>query len=297
MGGQRIAVVGVGAIGGAVAADLADLERHDVTLCTRTRFDRLEVVHPRGTSVAEARVVTDPSSVAAVDWVLLATKAHQSPGARPWLDALCDERTTVAVLQNGADHIERIRPLVAPAVRVLATVVRLPAEKTAPGRVQQGRDGSLFVPDNAAGRTFAALFEGSRIEVAPREDFHAQVWWKLLSNSALGGICALTLRPNGAVAEPGLRGLAIAVMREVVLVARAEGAPLPDDAPEEVLARIVHGAPEHWSSIAVDRREGRPMEWRARNGIVCERARLHGIATPLNDAVTTLLEAADAGAA
>ena len=59
---RRIAVVGVGAIGGSVAADLADLGRHQVALCVRTRFACLEVAHPAGTSRADARIVSDPEA-------------------------------------------------------------------------------------------------------------------------------------------------------------------------------------------------------------------------------------------
>jgi 2-dehydropantoate 2-reductase len=87
--GKSIAIVGVGAIGGSVAADLADLGRHDVTLCTRTPFDRLVVEHPSGTSSPETRILSRPEDAQQADWVLLATKAYQSEEARPWLDALC----------------------------------------------------------------------------------------------------------------------------------------------------------------------------------------------------------------
>ena len=34
-----IAAVGVGAVGGAIAADLAEVERQEVQLCTRTPID------------------------------------------------------------------------------------------------------------------------------------------------------------------------------------------------------------------------------------------------------------------
>lgn len=34
-----IAAVGIGAVGGAIAADLADVERQEVQLCTRTPID------------------------------------------------------------------------------------------------------------------------------------------------------------------------------------------------------------------------------------------------------------------
>ncbi|MDJ0849324.1 MAG: 2-dehydropantoate 2-reductase [Myxococcota bacterium] len=290
---QRIAVVGVGAIGGAVAADLADLGRHEVVLCTRTPFAQLVVRHPAGVSKANARVLAEPAEASPVDWVLLATKAYQSEDARPWLDALCGPETRVAVLQNGVDHVERIAPLVPGAASVLPVVVQLPAEKTGPGEVEQANHGVLFVPDEGVGQAFAALFAGARARVKPTAEFAMQAWWKLLMNAALGGVCALAIRENGAVEEPALRELTLALMREILPVARAEGAAVPDDAPEKALRMVLGAAGDHWSSITIDRREGRPMEWRVRNEVVGRVARRHGIATPLNDAITALLAAAD----
>ena len=292
----RIGVIGPGAIGGAVAADLADVSRHALTLCARTPFARLTVRHPTGTSTVE-RIVTDPREVGLVDWVLLATKAHQTASAQPWLEALCGPDTRVAVLQNGVDHVERVAPLVGDAERVVPVVIQLPAEKTGPGCVVQSRDGLLFVPDHATGRAFSALFEGARTRVVPTADFLTQAWWKLAMNAALGGLCALVLRENAVAADPELRALVLACMREVVAVGNAAGAKLPDDAPEQSLERVLGAASDHWSSITVDRREGRAMEWEARNAVVGRIGRRHGVPTPLNDMLTALLRAADGGRA
>ncbi len=293
--GARIAVVGVGAIGGALAADLADLGRHELTLCARTPFDALEVRHPSGLSKVRAPVITRPVAIAEpADWVLLAVKAHMSVAATPWFAPLVGCNTRVAILQNGVGHVERLASLGLEASRLLPVVIHLPAERTAPGRIEQSRAGMLLVPDDALGRAFASLFERGRTTVRPTSDFLTQAWWKLVSNAALGGVCALALRENGVAKEPGVRELVLALMREVVAVGRAEGANLPDDAAEKALERMLGGAPDHWSSITVDRREGRPMEWEARNAIVGVLGRRHGIATPLNDAITAMLRAADA---
>jgi 2-dehydropantoate 2-reductase len=294
---SRLAIVGVGAIGGSVAADLADLKRDELLLCTRTPFDSLVVEHPQGRTEVRGRLVASPSDAMPVDWVLLTTKAHQSAAAGPWLDALCGAETVVAVLQNGVDHTARITPLVRPATPVLPVVVQLPAEKIAAGHVVQSRNGLLFVPDDTHGRRFATLFDGARTSVRPTADFVSQAWWKLISNAALGGVCALAQRENAIARDPAVRELVIRLMREVVLVGRAEGASLPDDAPEKVLDRVLEAAADHWSSISVDRREGRTMEWEVRNAVVGRLGRIHGVATPWNDAITAMLRAASGGSA
>lgn len=290
---ERIAIVGLGAIGGAVAADLADLARHDLFACVRSGFDELVVAHPAGVSRNALAQVTSPRDARPAAWVLLATKAYQCADSKPWLDALCGPGTRVAVLQNGVDHVERVAPLLPSGTAVVPVVIQLAAEKTAPGRVTQDNDGWLIVPDDADGRAFAALFEGARAKVEPRADFVSQKWWKLIGNAALGAVTALSVRPGNITNEPDVEALALGLMREVVAVGRADGAKLPDDAPERVLAGVRGAAPNHWPSIALDRREGRPLEWDVRNAVVGRIGRRHGIPTPLNDAVTALLRTAD----
>jgi 2-dehydropantoate 2-reductase len=169
----------------------------------------------------------------------------------------------------------------------------VPAEKKSPGHVEQSHPGLLLVPDDDTGRAFANLFRGGRTRVNPTAEFTTQAWWKLLSNAALGGVCALAIRNIGIVADPALRELVLASMREVLEVGRAAGAKLPDDAPEKALDLVLRGASDHWPSIALDRREGRPMEWQVRNEVVCRYGRRHAISTPLNDVITALLKAAD----
>ncbi len=287
-----IAMVGAGAIGGAVAAGLGDAGQ-SVTLCVRTPFHKLQRELDENINVYNHPVVTDPAKASPVDWLLMCTKAHQTEGALPWFERLLGSKTRVAVLQNGVDHLERLRPLVGKRP-IVPAIIMLPAAASAPGRVRQGRAGTLTVPDCEHGRAFAELFSDSEaVKVELTDDFLSVAWAKLVHNAAGGAICALTLRENGVVAETFLRELVVALMREVMAVGRAEGAKLSDDLPEVIIAQHANELRDHWTSIAVDRREGRRMEWEARNAVVGRIGRRHDIPTPLNDALTALLEAVD----
>lgn len=299
MSGSSIAVVGVGAIGGVAAAALGDLGRHEIVLCVRTLFDSLEVEHPGGKSWVDAAILDDPATAEPVDWVLIATKAHQTPDASPWLRALTAEgKTRWAFLQNGVDQVERgtdlaggdAGPALSPA-GVVPVIVNLPASSTAPGTIVQSLNGMLTSPDDEDGRAFADLFEGSRISVRARPDFMTIAWRKLLMNASLGGVCAFISGSDAAVSDGPLRQFVLDLMLEAVPVARAEGAEIGNEDCERILEGVLQAAPDHWSSIAVDRREGRPMEWEARNAVIGHRGRAHGIPTPMNDALTDLLRA------
>ncbi|PVM93257.1 2-dehydropantoate 2-reductase [Caulobacter endophyticus] len=285
---MRIAVIGPGAVGGTLAAWLA--LAHDVTLCARTAFDRLEVETPEQALVASPAVLTDPAAAAPVDWVLVTTKTYDAAGAAAWLAGLVGPDTRVAVLQNGVEHVERFSPYL-PADRITPAVVDIPAERTAPGVIRQRRMGWIKVPAGQAGDAFVALFAHTPIEVATTDDFTTVAWSKLALNCA-GAVNALTLKPAGVAHRDDIAAIMKDLVAECVAVGRAEGASLSDDLPQQVVAGYRAGPADGINSLHADRLAGRPMEIDARNGVIIRKGAAHGIATPVNALVVALLEAA-----
>ena len=104
----RIAVVGVGAIGGVTAA-LLQQAGHELLLCTRRPMSGLSVEMPDGVVNVAATFVSDPDQAAEVDWVIVATKAYDVASAAKWLERLCAKGVPIAVLQNGVDALPNMR--------------------------------------------------------------------------------------------------------------------------------------------------------------------------------------------
>jgi hypothetical protein len=77
----RIAIVGVGAIGAVIAALLQSLEQHELILCTRRPLPHLNVETPEGGININYTNATAPSQAELVDWVIVATKTYDAPGA------------------------------------------------------------------------------------------------------------------------------------------------------------------------------------------------------------------------
>jgi 2-dehydropantoate 2-reductase len=290
----RVAVVGVGAIGAAVAAAVGAAGGHELLLCARRPLDEVVVELPDGSAVTlDGPLLTDPGAIdAPADWVLLAVKAHQTDGAARWLSSLCGPETTVAVLQNGIDHAERVGPLVGDA-RVLPVVNWCPVEPVAPGRVRQRDVLRLAVPDGAAGEGLAALL-GDRAEVAVGGDFEVEAWRKLCAN-AVSGVMALAGRPAEIFALDDVREIARALAHECAAVARAEGVELTTADADGVIAWLEALPSDAGSSILTDRRAGRALEWEARNGVIGRLGRRRGVPTPVSDTVSALLHAASDG--
>lgn len=291
----RIAIIGAGAIGGVIAALLQQAGRHELTLCVRRPLASLTVETPDGEVHVEATVATDPASVSAVDWIIVATKAYDAPGAAKWFDRLRaagNPETTgapVAVLQNGVEHRERFAPYVPPD-SILPVVVNCPAERQKPELVRQRGLMHLTAPDNDLGQSFAALFAGTPADVTAVHDFTSVAWRKLCHNAA-GVLSALLLQPAGVMRNEAVGETALQIVRECAAVGRAEGAHLDDDVAEAVL-RAYRAAPvDGVNSLHADCAAGRPMEIDARNGVIVRLGKKHGIPTPCNQMAVALLEA------
>lgn len=283
----RVAVVGVGAIGGVVAALLQSAGHHEITLCTRRPIERLTVKSAEGDTAVYARNMTDPALAEAVDWVLVATKAYDAQGAAAWFQTLANDKTPVAILQNGVEHRERFAEYVSPEV-IVPVVVDCPVERQSDGTVIQRGPMQMKVESNRLGNDFARLFAGTKAEIVLTDDFVTAAWRKLCLNAA-GVIPALTMQPAGVLRDEALGKVALDIVAECVAVGRAEGAQLEDTMGQQVLDAYRAQPLDSINSILADRMAGRPTEIDARNGVIVRKGEKHGIHTPANRMAAALL--------
>ncbi|GAA4510143.1 oxidoreductase [Actinoallomurus oryzae] len=288
-----IAVVGPGAIGTTVTAALHEAGRTPM-ICGRTAREHLELHSEEGRVVVPGPVRTDPAQAdGPVDLVLLAVKSTQVEAAAPWLTALCGADTVVCALQNGVEQ-ESIVASHLSGARVIPSVVWFPAQAQPDGSVWLRGEARLTLPDTPASRVVVDALRGTRCSVDLATDFTSVAWRKLLQN-AVAGLMVLTGRRSGVFTRADIAELSLAYLRECLEVARAEGAALGDEVPQEILDGLQAYPADLGSSILADREAGRPLEWDTRNGVVLRRGRAHGIPTPISDLVVPLLAAASDG--
>ena len=290
---KSIAIIGLGSIGGVVAGLLRATDRYDIVACVRRRIEKLTVEHADGAVEVPITALTDPAQAKPVDWVLLCTKAQDTATSAAWLKRLCGERTRVATLQNGIGHADRLRPLAGQAT-VVPTIVYYNGERLAPDRVRYRRTGEhdFAVADNADGRTFAGLFDGTSLVTFVSGDFKTLAWRKLLLNAVANPVSALTIQRNHVFRRDDVQALCRALLDEAIAVARADGAHLAADEAEQVMGRLLGVPDDAGSSMYFDRIAGRPLEIDAITGAVVEAGERHNIATPLNRMLLTLARAA-----
>lgn len=140
----------------------------------------------------------------------------------------------------------------------------------------------------------ADVLSGTSCAVELSADFLSIAWRKLLQN-AVAGLMVLANRRAGMFSRVDITELALAYLRECLTVARAEGAVLSDNVPQEIVDGFHHAPADLGTSILADRQANRPLEWDIRNGVIQRYGRLQGIPTPISDVVVPLLAAGSDG--
>lgn len=105
----------------------------------------------------------------------------------------------------------------------------------------------------------------------------------------------LANRRVGMFSRMDITELALAYLCECLTVARAEGAVLHDNVPQEIVDGFHHAPADLGTSILADRQANRPLEWDIRNGVIQRYGHSHGISTPISNVLIPLLAAGSEG--
>ena len=300
---MRIAIMAAGGVGGYFGARLA-VAGHDVVFFARGKHreaiarDGLKVESPLGNlHLQPVTLADDPAKVGAVDIVLFAVKMWDLEQAARQLKPLIGPQTRVITLQNGVDAEEKLGPIlgvdhVVPGLTQLATVI------AAPGIIRHTSPFALLRFGFSDGRSdptlnaFVAACQKAGIDAALSDNVPRDIWAKFTLLSAMAGMTASTRKPIGPLlADPDTRALFHDIMKEIVMVARARGVPLPVDFADDRLAYADATLPKQMkASMANDLESGNRLELDWLNGRVVELGRALGIPTPANAAVYAVLK-------
>jgi 2-dehydropantoate 2-reductase len=299
----EIAVFGTGAVGGYFGGRLAQAGE-DVQFIARGQH--LAAIRDHGLRVTSvegdflihpARVTDDPSSVGAVDVVLLGVKAWQVPEAAVAMRPLVGPRTFVVPLQNGIDAPEQLVEAFG-TTHVLGGLCRVMAYVDSPGHIRH-IGAAPYVAfgelDGSGSRGAEALREafsrarGVTVEIAL--DIRVAMWSKFLFIAALSGVGALTREPIGVIrSQPESRRLLRQALEEIYAVAVGNRIELPADVVEKTLAFIDTLPPDGTASMQRDIMQGRPSELESQVGAVVRLGDRLGIEVPVHRLIYVALQ-------
>lgn len=297
-----VAIMGAGAVGCYFGGMLARAG-NDVVLIGRP--GHVQAIQDAGLRLqtlgfderVAVRASTDVAQVRGASLVLFCVKSTDTESAAQSLRPHLGADVLVLSLQNGIDNADRLRELLPQAVR--AAVVYVAAEMAGPGHVRHHGRGDLLVEEGQGGDGWADSFRAAGVPVVMSGDVRQALWVKLILNCAYNALSAIGQVSYGRLlAVDSVVDLMQAAVRECVAVAKADGVSVPADIATTVMA-LARSMPDQRSSTAQDLARGRRTEIDYLNGVVVRRGRLHGIPTPVNQAlqaVVHLLEAKLVGA-
>ena len=315
---MKIAVIGVGAIGGYAGIRLA-LAGEDVTFIARganleaLRTRGLRLINADGTEEHAAPVKATDNYAAAgpQDMVILAMKAHQVEAVTNDIGALFGPDTLVVPMQNGVPYwyfhgfkgalagtrVKSVDPHGViyekiPCERIIGCVVYPAAQLLAPAVVKhvEGNRFPVGEPDGSNSERVTRVsqcFINSGLQAPVLGDIRAEIWLKLWGNLTFNPISALSRATLAAICQyPPSRAIAAAMMTEAQAVANKLGVTFRVPLEKRIAGaeRVGH----HKTSMLQDVEAGRELEIDALLGSVVELARLTETATPHIDTVYAL---------
>lgn len=294
---MRVAVIGAGGVGAFYGAQLIKAGEEAVFLA---RGAHLEALGTRGltlqrvseTLTVPVRATDDSAKIGPADLVLFCVKSYDTARAAASLPPLMGPHTAVLTLQNGVDNAEVIASVVGAGRVLVGAVQRLAAQLIAPGVVlHSGGEGKIIFGEPTGGLServsrLGDFFQRTGISFEVSSEMPRVLWEKFLFITGVGGVTALARSGIGPLlASPEGRELLAASCAEIVAVARAEGVNLGAGAVDRVLALAGTFSPDWVSSMARDLEAGRHLEVEALSGAVVRRARKHGLAAPIHQAI------------
>jgi 2-dehydropantoate 2-reductase len=302
----RIGVVGPGALG-CLFAGLLALAGHDVRLLGRRSeqakaIDRDGVLVERDGEVRRAavRAGTDPAALGPVELAIVLVKATDTVAAAPSLPALLSSDAPAISLQNGLGNLDALTAVLGPA-RVLGGVSSQGATMLGVGHVRHAGFGPTSLAEAAGGPSeraerIAAMLNAAGLTARAHPDPAPLIWGKLIANAAINPLGALLNCQNGQTVErPSAHRLFDELASEAGAVAAALRVALPFKDPvahAESVARMTYG---NRNSMLQDVENHRRTEIDAINGAVARLGGEHGVPTPANQTVATLIRALEDG--
>jgi 2-dehydropantoate 2-reductase len=315
---MKIAIIGVGAIGGYVGTRLA-LAGEDVTFIARGA--NLEALQARGIrliladgseeAVPRVKATADYAAAGPQDLVILGMKAHQVAAVAADVPKLFGPNTVVVPMQNGIPYwyfhahggpLEGTRLLsVDPDgtleshisfERVIGCIVYPAAELVAPGVIRHVEGTRFPVGEPNGTRServsrVAECFTAAGLKSPVLDDIRAEIWLKLWGNITFNPISALSRATLAGICQyPPSRALAADIMAEAQNVAHKLG--ITFRVPMEKRIAGAEKVGHHKTSMLMDVEAGRPLEIDALLGAVIELARLTDTPTPHLNTVYTL---------
>jgi 2-dehydropantoate 2-reductase len=294
----KIAVVGIGGVGGFVGGKLAacfeDSETVEVVLAARganekaIRADGLKLVTTKGEQIVKPKLAS-LAEIGEPDLILLCTKEYDLEETVAALKNSVGKRTAILSLLNGVDTAERIARIL-PQAEIWQGCIYIISRLVSPGVVQESGNICLIYfggkEKSEKAEFIETLFREAGIDAHLTEDIDARMWEKFVFISALAASTSYLNAPIGEILKNSeYKKLLDDLVAEIKQLARAKNIGFSEEAIQHKLNALNKVPFEATSSMHTDFSRGSRAELQSLVGYVVEQARALNVPTPVYEKI------------
>ena len=306
---MRVAILGIGSIGGFILAGIADTELELVAvsrgsttqalssegLVIHTPEGVIESIPPDRYELVDSESGPLPDSVVgSCQAAIICGKAYSTPILSQIADEILSDEGVAISIQNGMGHAQQISSRLGIS-RTLGGATTHGAWRDKDGIHWVGR-GSITMgsldgesPDEFTTSLMKAL-DDAALSPIWTPDISKAVWQKLLINIAINPICSISGVRNGALLENDLWEQSQEILQESLSVAQASGINITGPEIQNLLIEVVEATSGNRCSMLQDLMAGRRTEIDSLCGYVIRMGESLGIPTPLNSMLRALVK-------
>ncbi len=298
---MKITVLGAGAMGSLFSGYLS---RNNEVTVVDVNPAVIKAINENGVKIKEAdgsitqcfpKATTSSAEMGPQDLVIVFVKSMYTLSALEANKGIIGPDTYLMTLQNGAGHESKLLKYT-DRKHVIIGSTQHNSSVVQPGVVNHGGCGvssiGLLDGGSDAIEKIARNLTSCGFECHTENNVQKQVWKKMFTNTAASSLTALFQVPLGFIHnDPSANWLMRQLCREAVTVANSLGLGFDLDEVTDDVERVCMNAPNGFTSIYADIRDGRRSEVDTISGSVVEAAHDQNIAVPYHEMVVKCIHA------
>lgn len=287
---EKVAVIGLGALGSAYASKIADTDPTGlVVIAGEERIKRYQaegiIINGRAYDFTYA---SPDKTGQTVDLIIVAVKTYQLPQAIADIRNQVGKNTIILSLLNGitsevllSEAFGKEKVLYALSFALTPNREGNQIRFSGYGNLAFGEESNTQYSEKVL--AVKEFFDRTGIPYSIPENMLRELWWKFMVNVGINQCSAVTRGRYGLFqSNPKAKELMEMAMREVLLLSEREGVNL-NESDMQKWSKVLHALdPESRTSMLEDIESGRRTEVEAFSGTVCALGEKYGIATPVN---------------
>ena len=284
---MKIVIVGPGAMGCLFAGLLSKNLNNEVWLLDKNtgRADSIQKTGIKITGLtsrtSKTKITTKANEIGIADLIIIFVKSYDTESAIKSVSPCINKKTIILSLQNGLGNIEIIKKY---AIKyVFAGITAIGATLTGLGKVKHTGRGTTIIGKGTGDKEIVKAFSKTGIVLKIGGNTDSVIWSKLVLNSAINPLGAITQMSNGELIQnPYIKDQLIETVKESSNIARAFKIKLLYKNPEKEVLAVCRNTKNNKNSMLQDILNKKQTEIEYINGAIIKHAEKFKLEPTLN---------------